>query len=134
MSVVPLGPYGMSVWKSIRKGWVSFYANVRFVVGNGLEVGFWHDRWCGDSSFKSQFPLLFQLARNKAAMVSEYLEARDGQVSWSPVFAHAVQDWELGELVEFFKLLYSMKVRGIEEDRMRWDLTSKGFFRCEDFL
>lgn len=50
--------YGVGVWKGIRKGWDRFLTFLSFLVGNGEQVKFWHDQWCGDSPLKS-FPGTF---------------------------------------------------------------------------
>jgi hypothetical protein len=42
------GPYGMGVWKCIRSAWDGFANNVRYEVGDGSHVLFWHDDWCGE--------------------------------------------------------------------------------------
>jgi hypothetical protein len=43
-------------------------------VGNGLHISFWYDKWCGDSALKCFFLEFFALARNKEALVSEYMD------------------------------------------------------------
>lgn len=47
-SVLPIqesvtGTFGMGVWKHIRRGWGMFSKFVRFEVGDGSKVSFWHD-------------------------------------------------------------------------------------------
>ena len=37
------GPYGVSLWKNIRKEWNLFSQYLSFVVGDGSKVKFWHD-------------------------------------------------------------------------------------------
>ena len=39
------GTYGVSVWKSIRSGWMDFSKFLRFDVGDGTKVKFWEDEW-----------------------------------------------------------------------------------------
>jgi hypothetical protein len=48
------GSFGVGVWKCIRRGWDAFAAHVRYEVGDGSLILFWHDVWCGD------LPLIFQ--------------------------------------------------------------------------
>jgi hypothetical protein len=47
-----LGIFGVGVWKHIWRGWDKFSNFVRFKVGDGSHVSFWHDWWCGDRSLK----------------------------------------------------------------------------------
>jgi hypothetical protein len=37
------GPYGVGVWKCIRRGWEGFSKFVRYEEGDGSTVRFWHD-------------------------------------------------------------------------------------------
>jgi hypothetical protein len=53
------GSFGVGVWKHIRRGWEKFRNFVRFEVGNGSHISFWHDWWCGDRPLKQCFPALF---------------------------------------------------------------------------
>jgi hypothetical protein len=41
------GCYGVSVWKFIRRGWDNVAKYLRFEVGEGSHIRFWHDLWCG---------------------------------------------------------------------------------------
>lgn len=43
-----------SLWKEIRAKWDVFVTNVHFEVGEGDEVHFLHDRWCGEHLLKEQ--------------------------------------------------------------------------------
>jgi hypothetical protein len=38
-----VGPFGVGVWKYIRRGWRAFSQFVRYEVGDGLMIKFWHD-------------------------------------------------------------------------------------------
>jgi hypothetical protein len=39
------GSYGVGVWKCIRRVWEGFSEFVRYEVGDGSVVQFWHDLW-----------------------------------------------------------------------------------------
>jgi hypothetical protein len=65
------GPYGVGVWKCIRRWWDNFKHYVRFELGNGSRVLFWLDVWCGELPLKIVFPALFTIACAKEACVEE---------------------------------------------------------------
>ena len=67
------GPYGISLWKNIRKDWPSFSKALSFEVGDGAKVHFSHDRWCGTLCLKEAFPEFFSISRNQDALVAVIL-------------------------------------------------------------
>jgi len=85
-----LGTFGVGVWKHFRWGWDKFTNFVRFEVGDGSHVIFWHDRWCGERSLKQCFPDLFSIVRNKDAMVAENLVVQNGVIQWNVIFTRPV--------------------------------------------
>ena len=38
--------YGVSMWKSIRSGWLDFSKKIQYDVGDGTIVKVWEDVWC----------------------------------------------------------------------------------------
>ena len=63
--------YGVSVWKSIRSGWLEFSKFLRFDVDDGTRVKFWKHEWCKNCSLKVAFRELYSISRNKESLVSE---------------------------------------------------------------
>jgi len=60
--------HGVGCWKSILSTLDFFKSSVRFEVGNGARVLFWHDKWCGDQPLKAHFPNLFRMASSKGPL------------------------------------------------------------------
>jgi hypothetical protein len=63
MSKVPIGPYGVGLWKFIRHRWDKFSRLLKFEVGAGTNIRFWDDVWCGGEPLKDVFPELHRIAR-----------------------------------------------------------------------
>jgi hypothetical protein len=59
------------VWKCIRRGWEGFAQHLRYDIGDGTKVLFWHDVWRGNCPLKLTYPVLFKIACNKDAWVKE---------------------------------------------------------------
>jgi hypothetical protein len=85
-SLEVVGPYGVSVWKYIRRGWDMFYKFVRLEVGDGYNVWFWHDLWYGDSPLKLCCPILFSIARFKDTWLVDNLYVLNGVAHWNVIF------------------------------------------------
>ncbi|XP_050252211.1 uncharacterized protein LOC126698794 [Quercus robur] len=76
------GTYGVSVWKSIRSGWMDFSKFLQFDVGDGTRVKFWEDEWYRDCALKVAFPELYSISRTKESLVSEVMRFLEGQLHW----------------------------------------------------
>jgi hypothetical protein len=80
---------------------------VRFEVGNGYQVLFWKDVWCGERPLMDAFPTLFTISCAKEAWVEENMDIVNGAIHWNVLFIRPVHDWKLEEVTRFFELLYS---------------------------
>ena len=65
-------PYGVGVWKEIRKQWEFINMKISFKVGNESRVKFWKDRWCGEQPLCEIFLSLFTLSSSKEAWVADF--------------------------------------------------------------
>ena len=78
--------YGVSLWKYRRHGGNSFSRFLKFDIGDGTQVKFWYDLWCGDYPLKVEFPEFFGIARNKNALIVDLLWLPDGVIYWDLYF------------------------------------------------
>jgi hypothetical protein len=127
------GSYGFGVWKSIRRGWDAFAAHVRYEIGNGSKVLFWHDVWCGEIPLKNLFPELFLIARRKDAWVEEIMQRQNGTILWNIMFSRSVHDWEVEAVSRFFGMLYTLKVSSEGEDKLCWVPARKKSFEVKSY-
>ena len=79
------GPYGVSLWKNIRRGWHSLSRFFLFEIGDGSKVQFWLDCWCG-SSFADRYLELFRICRSKEASVADLMRFTNGVLHWEILF------------------------------------------------
>ena len=127
--------FGVSLWKTIYRGWPSFSKYLFFLVGDGTQVRFWHDRWCGDTPLKEAYPELFSIALERNALVADLMSHANGMINWDVLFTRSVQDWELESISSFMDLLYSTPIQGAREDKLIWGnpdskaLTVKQYYR-----
>ena len=122
------GTYGVIVWKSIRSGWLAFFNFLWYDVGDGTDVKFWEDVWCGVCSLKEVFPKLYGISRAREASVSEVMRFSHGRIHWDVWFRRSVQDLGGGSFGFVLGMLYSKNVRGFGADKVCWKpAMSKGF-------
>uniref|UniRef100_A0A2N9IJE2 Reverse transcriptase zinc-binding domain-containing protein n=1 Tax=Fagus sylvatica TaxID=28930 RepID=A0A2N9IJE2_FAGSY len=81
-SDVGRGPYGVSLWKYIRRRWDHLFPFLSFKVGNGEKVQFWHDIWCGDRSLRVVYPGLFSIAGDRDASMADLISYRNDTLCW----------------------------------------------------
>jgi hypothetical protein len=86
------GSYGVSVWKFIRRRWDNVAKYLRFEVGEGSHIRFWHDLWCGDRPLKLCYPALYSIARSPNAWVVDNLVVVGGVAQWNVLFTRYAQD------------------------------------------
>uniref|UniRef100_A0A251VEZ9 Putative reverse transcriptase domain-containing protein n=1 Tax=Helianthus annuus TaxID=4232 RepID=A0A251VEZ9_HELAN len=101
------------------------------VIGNGMDVRFWIDKWRGSKPFKEDYPNLFRLAVDKQATVKDSWDAASSVLTcrWkSNLFSDSVRhELELlkARLVgtQFFEA----------PDHWTWNGNSDGTFKVADF-
>ncbi len=81
------GPYGVSLWKNIRKEWVSFVQYLPFEAGDGSNVKFWHDHWCGDLPLKTVYLDFFSFTQDTCAFVADLMSFVNGTIHWDVSFS-----------------------------------------------
>ncbi|RVW39723.1 LINE-1 reverse transcriptase-like [Vitis vinifera] len=121
--------YGVGLWKAINKVGQFVTPFFGYEVGDGKNVRFWKDKWCGTSPLREAFPSLFSIATSKEAWVNEVWTAEgDRRGSWTPTFNRPFNDWELEEVGRLLRCLEGKMVRVDEEDRVRWVESKDGVF------
>ena len=88
-----IGPHGVSLWKSISRGWPYFVRHIQFEVGAGFTVRFWQDIWCGDTSLCMLYPRLFSLSWNKEAYMADLMKFPNGVLFWDLNFRRYNVGW-----------------------------------------
>jgi hypothetical protein len=86
------GSFGVGVWKSIRREWDAFATHVRYEVGDGSKVLFWHDVWCEKVPLKTIFSDLFLIASRMDAWVEESMQRQNGTILGNILFTRLVHD------------------------------------------
>ncbi|KAF5471044.1 hypothetical protein F2P56_011519 [Juglans regia] len=127
------GAYGVGVWKFIRNGWEDLLSNFIFEVGRGTRIRFWHDIWCGDVALENAFPSLYRIASDKKASVADNMSISANSFHWSVSFSRVVQDWEVNDIVDFYNILYALKVQVGREDGLIWTHTGNKKFSVRSY-
>ena len=109
----------VGVWKKLGCVEGEFSKFVRFEVGEGSRVWFWHEVWCGDHTLKEAFLMLFSIACFMEALVADLVQLSNNSQSGIS-FIRAVDDWEVELVTWLFNLLYSLSLSKGGKSRMCW--------------
>jgi hypothetical protein len=116
------------------KAWLGELSNfLSYKVGNGSRICFWQDVWCGEMALKLSFPKLYSIARDKDALVSDYLYSFGNYIHWNLSFIRSVQNMELESLDLFLNLLYSLKMHSGEPNKILWTPTCNHGFEVKSY-
>ena len=96
---------------------------------------FWQDVWYGDLSFQLAFPRLYGIAADREVTVEMSLPRQGVEETrcWDVRFIRDLNDWEMEEGLQFFRLLGAKTPPLGVGDRLRWKLQSNGFFDTRSF-
>ncbi|WVZ51479.1 hypothetical protein U9M48_002624, partial [Paspalum notatum var. saurae] len=94
-----------------------------FSIGDGTQVRFWEDTWCGNRTLKSLYPSLFNIVSKKGATVAEVMGSTPLNVSFRRgLHGDRLQAWN--ELVGW---VMNFELRE-ERDVFNWGLNKTGLF------
>jgi len=98
-------------------------------IGNGEETLFWHDRWCGDVSFRERLNRLYDLTRHKSITVKDMSLRGWGEGGEAWQWRRRLWVWEEDLLEECRLLLLNVSLQPLSYDV--WQLLpdpSRGYY------
>lgn len=82
--------YGVGLWKAISSGWDIIRG--LFIMCNGRRVKFQKDIWCGDSTIRESFSLLYSISLTKEAWVGDIWDCHEEGGLWNTRFSRNLKD------------------------------------------
>ncbi|WVZ61663.1 hypothetical protein U9M48_011501 [Paspalum notatum var. saurae] len=110
-------------WAGIMEVKQDFLSLGSFNIGDGTQVRFWEDTWCGNQPLKLSYPSLFSIARKKGATVADVMSSSPLNIS----FRRGLHGERLLAWNELVGRVMSLELRE-GRDVFRWDLNKKGLF------
>ncbi|KAL7225403.1 hypothetical protein ACSBR1_020721 [Camellia fascicularis] len=102
-----------------------FLGNCLIKVGNGNRIKFWHDRWCGNSCLKIDFPQLFNLSTDKEGSLYQFFVRKISSSDWFLPHRRVLYAWELAEEVRLLGVLSSAPSLSLDRaDYLTWACAS----------
>lgn len=75
---------------------------------DSTRIKFQYDLWCDNNTLKDSLPSVFRIASEKEASMADLMVIVGDMAYWNACFTWTAQDWEVYNLEEFFRLLYSL--------------------------
>lgn len=79
------------------------------------------------------FPSIFHVAQEKEASVAESIVIDRDLIQRNIIFSKAIQDWKISSFKNFFSLLYSLRPRTQDPNKLWWEPISKVLFKVHTF-
>ena len=94
-------------------------------MGDGTQVKFWTDIWCGMDTLKEAY---YIVSLDIKRLWLRTIFTTKMTITWLLNFIHPAQDWELESISSFMDLLYKSGVKGSGLDKVCWKGSlEKGF-------
>lgn len=110
-------------WKFIKKQGAFIFTNIRFKVGNGIDL------WVRQRPMMRDFPLLYYVATNKSITIADLSE--DQNRAWNMTFRRNIKEdeWGRAALLTILSTFYPSN----REDFWMWNLEKNGSFTVKPF-
>ncbi|KAL7225402.1 hypothetical protein ACSBR1_020720 [Camellia fascicularis] len=114
----------MSLVGASNSALADFYvANFKIVVGDGIRIHLWFDKWHNNLCLREEFPRLFSLSDEKEGLLCHFYHRKGASRDWKLTFRRALLAWEEEEEV---KRLYDMLV-DVPNVRIVWRILANGW-------
>jgi hypothetical protein len=110
---------------------VGNYFRICYDVGDGSKVSC--DVWCRDQPLKVSYLELFSYARSKDVWVADHMQFRDGKIQWNTSFTRPVQDRKVDVVFSLFEMLYFLRVRQGDVDKICWSPSKRWKFEGKSY-
>ncbi|KAK2361038.1 hypothetical protein QL285_086244 [Trifolium repens] len=111
-----------SIWSSVKSSLQDVYCNSSWQIGNGEDVNFWLDPWCGEPLVHS-FAIPSQMQSSLKAKVKDFIKDQSWKIPNCLLLAYP----DLQNLVDSIIIPLSPK-----DDKMLWKLSHDGDLSLKD--
>ncbi|GKV32332.1 hypothetical protein SLEP1_g40948 [Rubroshorea leprosula] len=119
-----------SWWRDVKRtdkadgessGWLA--EGFRLKVGEGKEVSFWWDEWCGEICLANKFPRLYLLSEGKEKECCKMGTMCNGTWKWNITWRRKLFEWEEEAAKELSTMIEGVKIYPGRPDEWEWILS-----------
>jgi hypothetical protein len=83
------------LWAGLIATKKHFFSHRKFSIKDGSEVRFWEDKWLGTTTFREQYPALYDIVRHKGDTIAHVLEPNPPNVTFRRnLYGPRLDSWE----------------------------------------
>jgi hypothetical protein len=116
------------VWNDLLKVKELYLAGRQFIVGNGSEIDFWRDPWCGSVTLQDKFNCLFEICNEQSGSVADMAGKR-----WRFTFRRWLDESAQNQLRQMRDILTTCAL-GQQKDKPIWIWEAKRKFSVKSML
>ncbi|GKU90517.1 hypothetical protein SLEP1_g4505 [Rubroshorea leprosula] len=105
-------------WGRDNVGWLA--EGFRLKMGEGKDVSFWWDEWCGGCCLANLFPRLYLLSTNKEKKCYQMGKEHNGTWEWNLKWRRRLMGWEEESAYELSKKIEEVKIQPGLADKWEW--------------
>ncbi|GKC55447.1 RNA-directed DNA polymerase, eukaryota, reverse transcriptase zinc-binding domain protein [Tanacetum coccineum] len=111
------------LWARLQSKGVNLLASCKRSLGDGMNISFWDETWCGDSPLNVLFPRVYALEGDKKCKVAHRINVSN----WNMVLRRAPRGGVESSQLEDLKALIQNILISDNKDGWKWSLDSNGF-------
>ncbi|GKV44689.1 hypothetical protein SLEP1_g51849 [Rubroshorea leprosula] len=107
-----------------NRGWLE--DGLKLKVGEGIEVSFWWDSWCGKGSLANKFPRLYLISTGKNKKINQMGKWNNGIWIWNIQWRRNLYSWEKMQEVELLNQIHDITIERGKKDLWEWQHNKDG--------
>lgn len=118
----------IKVGRDLESIGIDFVSSFDRKLGDGMDISFWEDKWCGGEAIRDRFSRLYYLAKDRNAYVRDMGVWRGSDWVWSWDWVREPRGRATGEVEALDNLLANVKPSPDCRDNWIWNLDNDGVF------
>ncbi|GKV32072.1 hypothetical protein SLEP1_g40703 [Rubroshorea leprosula] len=99
---------------------------LKLKVGEGIEVSFWWDSWCGKGSLANKVPRLYLISTGKNKKINQMGKWNNGIWIWNIQWRRNLYSWEKMQEAELLNQIHDITIERGKKDLWEWQHNKDG--------
>ncbi|GLU01659.1 hypothetical protein SLE2022_189580 [Rubroshorea leprosula] len=127
--------FGSSWWRDLsrlndiedeKKDWL--VDGLELILGEGVDISFWWDKWCGDGCLANKYPRLYLVSAGKDFKIPQMGGWHNDTWMWSLRWRRPLFCWEEHQELELLKEINEISIVRGRPDQRKWIHSTDGSY------